>query len=1578
MAQIKKFQNGGGLYLDGVKLTDEQINAAMGSLSAEDKYTWSKSIDRVRAGERVDLNELSNSVSGGDFSHVLSDKQLEKNTSGNLNRRQRDRHARRGTEIDTTNRGIANGIAALKSQLSAKASKPSTQSLGIGSGWFNFGEDGVYNNGPQNLTNEKLIRNVFAWLGGNDEYRKGWTVSGYGDNETLNGLTNWYNGQSAEDLIGRIKNNKLTEDDYDVLAAMGFSPNKQSEEDSTPGTSHKDWLGNAKAAKQAGVYFTKDKDGRWTINSSSANNQYLNTDWYGGGLDFLEGTDYANGFIGADGKLYTQAEILGGDSYRSNAINKFLSANSDQYSYKDWYDITNGSVRYKGDRTDLGLGDDEYGLTSYNPYLSWNSDWYNYFKGLGDGDEEYFLNDISGNYDNLNGKKIIAYADPSGAKDAIGIKKLKYAVRDQDGQFTTYDSEDALKNAGYVAKNQWWSPAPGVFNNAIWDVNVDGTSYAKAHTIISKDNQENTILVDRSGKYYLGRQKDGEWQSPKLIQNMPLFDNVVENPTHYNNAQLEALYNNVPRNNPVMHKVTNMTNAQIISQKIPANKRVAGAAVDRNGVIVSTGMFGKKQYWNEETGEWTSKYPLLKIGGSVPRIRPLPGKFQYGGAVGKSKTETNIITSEGAKTDITSSHKLNGSDGGLTSAEKLQIAAAIGDLAGVGISLAPGAGNIAGAATGLAATGTRLVADIKKDGFQASDLWSAAGSALLDLATLIPVLGTGAKTLKAIKVVKAAATPIMKALSIAGAAKGVAAMGKVLRGEDVTTDDLTAIISGLGSTAIAGKQIKDTVGDAKLAKKLASRAAKSANDSNNSEILGTLLPKSRKEIATLISDSKSEKEAVSKIQSLLKSSNPNASTSDARKVLQEWGVDVTRSRFSGKKGWKEYVKIWKKGEKQVSFDTPKEQEAGSTLYYMMNPFARRKQIGFDWGIKSSKGNLDKLTKQDVAVAERMLSNGSRSSLAKAIARRTVDNPSAFSFELDKTATRMNRWGFPTYMRKLKTVPQPQPQPIPQTLMLPAPQKVLMLPAPKTPVITPGPKSLPAPKQVKLLSAPGLDPKVRTKLDPFEQMGFYGYDHPSYAMRERIPLMPGESGYFVPTNRVSNGWLSRNFDPMFEFKDGGKILKAQWGLGKWDKIMSDAGINIDLSNIGSKPNTSSQSNSWQPIISFNEGDDGISTRSLVQQAITNRQKELDNNAVQAWNDYDNTQIATSYADGFDAGLRDKKDKYNIAMNASKDAYNFSHPNVSVKSDETKNKLKDVGNVVGNTSSKLDTIGAMVPALGNIFANYGIASKATDDQTGIARENYLAGLRGLPTNKSEYYSRYQDAGLDKAYDDEIARIESIASRTPNADPMLRLSSQTMASDKTTNLALTRDREKSHKFQTWLTQLDAARKGYADDRTDNTNIVGEKAAQLESYFNLQRAAGKAQKSAINQGFVSDLGKLTAIPRQTKMEQDYTDTSRNYSDWLAKLKNEYATGVDNGTINTGTTFDTWLSSDQNRLKQHREYQDKLATIKAKAKYTSLKKGGSIRPEAEQKRIDQQKYIANATKQLSKQAFEFLKMALS
>lgn len=171
----------------------------------------------------------------------------------------------------------------------------------------------------------------------------------------------------------------------------------------------------------------------------------------------------------------------------------------------------------------------------------------------------------------------------------------------------------------------------------------------------------------KDGNWYLARKSGDVHVKPKLIKNIELLNQILANPQNYKTSDIENL-------------------------------------TEGSGVNVSLSRaFARRQ-----------------DGGTIPKIKELP-KFQYGGAVAKSNTKSEVKSTEGLRTDITSTHKRNGSDGGLTKAEKLQITAAFGDLAGIGLSFAPGVGNVAGAAVGLGSTATRLVADIKKDGFQAKD-----------------------------------------------------------------------------------------------------------------------------------------------------------------------------------------------------------------------------------------------------------------------------------------------------------------------------------------------------------------------------------------------------------------------------------------------------------------------------------------------------------------------------------------------------------------------------------------------------------------------------------------------------------------------------------------------------------------------------------------------------------------------------------------------------------------------------------------------------------------------------------------
>ena len=130
---------------------------------------------------------------------------------------------------------------------------------------------------------------------------------------------------------------------------------------------------------------------------------------------------------------------------------------------------------------------------------------------------------------------------------------------------------------------------------------------------------------------------------------------------------------------------------------------------------------------------------------------------------------------------------------------------------------------------------------------------------------------------------------------MAGAVNGVKAMEKVIRGEEVTSEDITAILSGFGSTAIAGKQLKDTIGDARLARHVAQKAKTLVTG----ETLGQTLPKSRKEISELLEAAGTEKKAIEKIKELL---GNNATNEAAKGVLKEWGINTNQSRFKGKEG----------------------------------------------------------------------------------------------------------------------------------------------------------------------------------------------------------------------------------------------------------------------------------------------------------------------------------------------------------------------------------------------------------------------------------------------------------------------------------------------------------------------------------------------------------------------------------------------------------------------------------------------------------------------------------------------------
>lgn len=990
MAQVRKFQEGDGmLTINGKQYTAQQINDYINQagFDPEERAAIAGTVNAIASGAQVSLDRNANSLSGDNIQSYFSgfygnDTKAQNNVgrSAGWARRQ----ARWNTRHNTVNHAISK-LGGIEDYYTKKKEEQEAQKTRLYKGSDTNGfytSDGRFLEGPENSQNISRITAIFDALQSGDLSK--YDLQDWSGDTTLSGLTDWYAAQNGkfnrEEFFKRLRENKLTEVDWEVLAGMGFIPGTTPQADSK--TSHVDWKGNANAAKRAGVYFTKNSDGTWSING---NQDYLNNTWYAGGLDFLTGTDFEGGAI-HNGKLYTRQQVLNNDPSLGGAFQTWMNARTTAKDHRSWYDLANASgVRFVGDRMSRGTGSDDYGIfsTQFNPNTHYNEHWSNYFSGLGLGNRDFDVADMSTAYTNLNGRQVLAYIDPNNTYDDMGIRSVKYVVKNADGTYNTYNSEaELISKAGLTVNQDAYGFTPGEIRRDLWET-IGNKKYHFAYDLVTIGDQNNVIMQGEDGKFYLARKNGDQHLDPRLIKNEELLKQILENPQNYKNADIEQL-----TKNPSRSWFRNNSSEGTVA--IPGDWATTREAT-WNGYTVSE-----------------------KQGGSIPAIKPLPEKFQYGGNVGKTTTTTKDNSTEGKRTDITATHKTNGSDGGLTNAEKMQIAAAVGDLVGVGATFVPGYGNIAGSVLGLGSTATRFVADVKKDGFQGKDFWSALGGAALDVASLVPILGTGAKTAKAVKALKAAATPIMKVLSIAGAVNGVKAMGKVIRGEEVTSEDITAILSGIGSTAIAGKQLKDTIDDARLARHVAQKAKASITG----ETLGQTLPKSRKEISELLETAGTEKKAIEKIKELL----GNDATDDiAKNVLREWGVDTNQSRFKGKNGWKEYLKFWKKGDVTVSIETP-DTNVKSVLGYTLNPFARAKQLGYDIGYKQSSGNLGRISKTELNDAYNAVASGIGTGKQIALVRHTTLNPSAFGFKLGPAKNINSGWGWPIYGRNIASEP----------------------------------------------------------------------------------------------------------------------------------------------------------------------------------------------------------------------------------------------------------------------------------------------------------------------------------------------------------------------------------------------------------------------------------------------------------------------------------------------------------------------------------------------------------------------------
>jgi len=982
MSQVRKLQTGGKFRMNGRELSGQtaidRLAAVYSGLPLEEREMFTVAQNAVKNGDTAEYDPTNNTITVTDSEgNNVTSKYTDTTASVKDSKFKRNWGATFNTRTHRFKKsGEAMALVDMTDPNEVKKEEPSKTALRRGSGWFDYDTDeqgnSVYReNGPGNIDRMKVLDEGHVYFGQDPSVTKDtYTTNGWSD-ANLTALRNFYAtlGDEAgrnsylEGLKERIRSGKITAADEETLNLFGFSKNgqaagaQQQQQQSQNGPSiPSDWKGNREAAIKAGVGL-EFKDGHWYLTGDS---DYATQNWYNGGIDFLKGTGFENGFI-VNRRLYTENEAMnpGSDTQLRDTLAPFISSPRD--NWRAWYDsAANSGIRFLGDRN--GQSSDFYGnfATQYNPSADYNETWYKYFSQFGP-NKTFDINDLTNYYNTSSGeglgnRQILSYIDPSSYRKT-GVFNPKFVVYDPSNTanpYTMFNSEnDMLSNLGLVA-SPYGTTRKLNFNP--WTT-IRGKDYA-VHTEFGEPGRENTIFTDREGNYYVAR--NGDRAKPVLIKDKELLGQILQNPSKYTNSDIIDKLAKTP--------------------KTEEQKR-------------SDEMYGISEYNGHNF--------LFEEGGEL-------NKFQYGGTLNQSKNEVSSKSTSEAKTDVTKAHALDGSDGGLTTAEWMQIGAAIGDLAGVGLSFVPGAGNIAGAATGAASSTTRFAADIKQDGFQGKDLLNYAGNLVLDAATLIPVIGTGAKAAKAAKIIKSVGKPLIKVLSLAGAsAPVITAVTKIANGEKYTSADLAQAIQGIGSGIIATKSIKDSIGNAKLAQKIAGKSVDAANASLNTARTasagGFKMERTPAQLEAFVKSNPTEAKALESVKAFAKNEKIDLSDADAKKILTDLGIQFDKGKIhvNLKAGFKKGFHT--RGETTTSFEAPTPETTKSWLHFALSPKARANVFGSEavYGFKTTKG--PKRFRQVGQVAENISPaeiisaiNAKRPNLTQqAILRMTAENPQAF-------------------------------------------------------------------------------------------------------------------------------------------------------------------------------------------------------------------------------------------------------------------------------------------------------------------------------------------------------------------------------------------------------------------------------------------------------------------------------------------------------------------------------------------------------------------------------------------------------
>lgn len=1599
MAQVKKLQQGGTLNINGKEYTVEQINEYLssGQFDAQERASLAGTVRAMQEGKARYLDANSNSLSGDgdvneDFAEYFGSQGRANRGRSGWSVRKQNRHASRNTDFAIRDRALAKlgGIENYLSSGEAKTKTTDTTKLGKGNGWFYT--DGKYIKGPQNTTNEKHIRDVFSYLGSDDEGRKAWELVNWGDDMTA--LSNWYTGQSADDLLGRIQSNSLTDEDKEVLSYMGYTPTEAdvvssavaSDRDrfAKAGYDYDTWSGIIDFDKDGNAVLRTGEDGKTAFSSLGGNgNYFFNDSFFTNGqnsnLSFLK-----DHFV-IDGKVYKASDA----SVEGTALYNILRQAGGFYDKNrvgDW-EGADSIIKHLWDgRTNYSLGSGD----TYSKFLAEHP--------------EYRWTSITGAYDAplSPGEQLIEFYDPSGSTDAFGYGQAKWAVLDQDGNFLRFvDSRgnSTGKSASALTGKKIARTETGnsTYDGLIVEDLVDKDGESTGVTLFRDPNTGNFIYRGRIRGANVGDNQDYIMpQSIAQILNKPEYASFWDKLK--SDRQLQRQFERT-LGDTINSGFRDMFTWNTMSKKnwmeLGFSKEDAEMLVEEFDKYASNAE--KSQRTVRRANRLIDQIEIQRNGGTI-------SKFQPGGAVGT--TESKGHTEKRLNTDFKHADNFaaigDGKWEGLTGADWAEIGALVADMTGLGLGLtgAPIASGIAGAIGSTASFGADLSRDSDGDGrgFEWKDVGQYAGNLALDAISLAPFLGAAAQGGKAAKAIKSAGKLISKVFGNPIVMKSLAGMGigsavytsanKIINGEEWTVRDIRNVLNGLSGALTLKKtgvfRGKGTAGvDAEVGE--INVKLKGSDAVENVKLKKDVLDAVNKPNTTDV-DAKLKQAIVAELNAKGKKINGKTITVD--------DIDLTPAKVKTKRTWKHPIK----GEATDSYDfNIKTVTEPGELLATTGPEATRRGVVDqfnNWlktgkfvevrmphqyrGISGAQARL--LPKEKVYVGQPQEYGdpfnwgldydvpGKQTDLTKRILAgfRKSYRPSKISADQRALLRRASIFT-PTLTSRGENIEQQVPMHfVPVQTIIPA-QSLSDIATRKNGGVIKAQGGLKFSEWDAAKQQRFKDAKAAAEASGKASFDFEGV---SYGVTKGADLPEVPSIIKQPTDADLNN--SANWTT---YKDGSATYNGP-GSFEYSSTPVVPELSATLtSDIPTLQDVTAQYNKSQGIATNH-------TAPILAETYTDYMNDYEANDEETGQltglSLENTlshDIATA---GYDKNVTDKLLKVR-AKSAAKAAMDAAR--------------QTAGNAPGQNVGR-----GYNPNLSNIFRGGKLinAFNADQFQRKMARNVYDSTMRGMASNAQEYYNRFQDFGIIgqyKQYADNLRKpIVNV-----HSDVNSMYANQIARNDQALKAELEGGLKASQLYSDWLDQINDAKKTYAVRRMETENANRLRASAAENAYWTQMGASRAQRQNVIDNALTEQLSLynqdRAMNYQLADQNETLQYNTNANNIKSIYQNQLTNAITAGTMSKDATLDDYFAANptkyQEYVKQMTDLQNNTLTRRMDnyKKYNqqsifSAKKGGSIekkqRSASDQIWIDNQKISADAIKQLSKQAFEFLKMALS